>query len=150
MDEEKNLIKICDSSNNHSRKTLKYIYNPETDILGQGGFGQVLKVQIEKENPNEIKFYAIKVLSKKILKEDPDKKLSVLNEIKIHRTLQHEHICKFEHSFEDDKNVYILMEYCPCGTLLHFLKMRKRLEEIEIRFYMFQILKVLKYFLIQK
>ena len=150
MDETNNIIKICDSSHNHSRKTLKYIYNPETDILGKGGFGQVFKVQMEKENSNDIKFYAIKILSKNILIKDPDKKLSVLNEIKIHRNLQHEHICKFEHSFEDENNVYILMEYCPCGTLLNFLKMRRRLEEIEIRFYMFQILKVIKYFRIQK
>ena len=78
------------------------------------------------------------------MKEDQEKASIVLNEIRIHRSLRHEHICKYEHCFEDTDNVYILMEYCPNGTLLDLLKSRKKLEEIEIRFYIFQVLKVLK------
>ena len=34
-------------------------------------------------------------------------------EIKIHKTLSHRHIVKFEHFFEDSKNVYIILELCP-------------------------------------
>ena len=149
-EDEAHIIKICDSSNNHSRKTLKYRYNPETDFLGRGGYGKVYRVQIEKEFPSEVKTYAIKIFDKKILKEDKEKGDNVLNEIRIHRSLKHEHICKFEHSFEDKNNVYILMEYCPDGTLLNLLRKREKLTEIEIRFYMFQVLKVLKYFRLQK
>ena len=149
-DETQEFLKICDSSDLHSRKTLKYNYNPEKDILGQGGFGLVYKVHIEKEIPGDVRTYAIKIFSKKLLKEDQEKASIVLNEIRIHRSLRHEHICKYEHCFEDIDNVYILMEYCPNGTLLDLLKSRKKLEEIEIRFYMFQVLKVLKYFRIQK
>ena len=151
MEGEKiNIIKISDSSGNHSRRTLKYIYNPEKDILGQGGFGKVYKVYIEKEFQHDIKTYAIKIFSKKELKEDIDKASNVLNEIKIHRSLIHEHICKYEHSFEDKNNIYIIMEYCAEGTLLNYLKKRKKLEEVEIRFYMYQVLKALKYFKLQK
>ena len=151
MEEGKiNIIKISDSSGNHSRRTLKYVYNPEKDILGQGGFGKVYKVYLEKEFQNNIKTYAIKIFPKKELKEDIDKANNVLNEIKLHRSLIHEHICKYEHSFEDKNNVYIIMEYCAEGTLLNFLKKRKKLEEVEIRFYMYQVLKALKYFKLQK
>ena len=151
MEEVKiNIIKISDSSGNHSRRTLKYVYNPEKDILGQGGFGKVYKVYLEKEFQNNIKTYAIKIFPKKELKEDIDKANNVLNEIKLHRSLIHEHICKYEHSFEDKNNVYIIMEYCAEGTLLNFLQKRKKLEEVEIRFYMYQVLKALKYFKLQK
>ena len=136
-DETQEFLKICDSSDLHSRKTLKYNYNPEKDILGQGGFGLVYKVHIEKEIPGDVRTYAIKIFSKKLLKEDQEKASIVLNEIRIHRSLRHEHICKYEHCFEDTDNVYILMEYCPNGTLLDLLKSRKKLEEIEIRFYFF-------------
>ena len=35
-----------------------------------------------------------------------------MSEIKIHKTLKHEYIVKFEHFFEDTENVYILLELC--------------------------------------
>ena len=145
---EINFVKIYDSSNNHSRRTLKYIYNPETDFLGKGGYGKVFKVQLEKES--QMPTYAIKIIDKKILKKDKEIASIVLNEIRIHRSMKHKHICKFEHSFEDKNNIYILMEFCPYGTLLKFLKERQTLMEIEIRFYMFQVLNALRYFRIQK
>jgi len=33
-------------------------------------------------------------------------------EISIHRELEHKHIVRFEHFFEDKKNAYILLELC--------------------------------------
>ena len=33
-------------------------------------------------------------------------------EIKIHRTLRHTYVCKFERFFEDNTNVYIVLELC--------------------------------------
>ena len=148
---EKQLIKIekvCDSPKDKSRITLEYEFNPIVDLLGRGGFGEVYKVKLKKNLIQ--KNYAIKVFNKSNLSKDIERSLRVLNEIKIHRSLNHEYICKYEHSFEDRKNVYILMEYCGNGNLSSLLKTRYRLEEIEIRFYMFQVLIVLKYLRKQK
>ena len=147
--ETERIEKIFDSPRNKSRITITYEYNPVTDLLGKGGYGEVYKVKIIKNSIYQ-NYYAIKIFDKTNFIKDSDKSSRLLNEIKIHRSLIHEHICKYEHSFEDEKNVYILMEYCGNGTLASFLKSRIRLEEIEIRFYMFQVLLVLKYLRRQK
>jgi hypothetical protein len=36
-----------------------------------------------------------------------------MSEIKIHEELDHANIVKFRHNFEDNLNVYILLELCP-------------------------------------
>ena len=39
------------------------------------------------------------------------------SEIKIHSGLRHSHIVKFEKFFEDNENVYILLEVCTMQVL---------------------------------
>jgi serine/threonine protein kinase len=34
-------------------------------------------------------------------------------EVSIHKTLNHRHVVKLEHYFEDSVNAYILLELCP-------------------------------------
>ena len=41
----------------------------------------------------------------------------LLNEIKIHKSLDHANIVHFERFFEDKTNVYILLEVCPSQVL---------------------------------
>lgn len=36
----------------------------------------------------------------------------ILNEIELHRDLQHRHIVRFSHHFEDADNIYIFLELC--------------------------------------
>ncbi len=66
-------------------------------------------------------------------------KKKLLNEIKIHRALRHTHVVRFERFFEDDVNVYILLELCPNHTLMELVKRRKRLTETETQFYAWQL-----------
>lgn len=145
---EKSRIEIIkDSPKNKSRVTIEYQFDVEADLLGTGGYGEVYKVRKKKANMNQNEpEYALKIFNKANFIKDNEKGSRVLTEIKIQRSLNHEHIVKYEHSFEDKKNVYILMEYCGKGTLATLLKKRKHLEEYEIRYYMFQVLSVLKYF----
>ena len=67
------------------------------------------------------------------------------SEIKIHKSLFNANIVKFEHVFEDSQNVYILLEICKNKTLNEILKKRKTLMEIEVKFYLDQKLKAVKF-----
>ena len=69
----------------------------------------------------------------------------LMSEVKIHRSLQHTNIVKFEHFFEDNDYVYIVLEICTNQTLSDLLRRRKRLTEIEIQCYLLQVISALKY-----
>ncbi|MCQ2818280.1 MAG: protein kinase [archaeon] len=128
-------------SPNKSHIPLTFV---STADLGEGGFAKVYKV-ICKEDGKE---YALKVMLKEDLLKDKEKKLqTILNEIRIHRQLCHSNICKFELCFEDETNIYIVLEYCPNNSLFQFLKERgsECATEYEIKKYMFDVLKAMIY-----
>jgi len=52
------------------------------------------------------------VIDKTALSHDDRKKKKVEQELKIHKGLEHENIVDFKHFFEDNKNIYILLELC--------------------------------------
>lgn len=106
--------------------------------LGEGGFARCFQV---KDNGGQI--FAAKTIAKRALSEKSQKKL--LGEIKIHRSLDHPNVCRFVDCFEDQSNVYILLEICSNGSLMNMLKARKRLTEPEARFYATQIIGAVKY-----
>jgi len=109
-------------------------------LLGKGGFARCYEVLDEETNH----YSAVKVIPKKnLIKSRAKQKL--ISEIKIHKSVHHENIVNFEHYFEDAENVYILIELCPNQTLNDLLKRRKRLTELEVQYYVLQIVKALKY-----
>jgi serine/threonine protein kinase len=40
----------------------------------------------------------------------------MLSEIKLHRQSKHKNICELEKAFEDEENVYMLLELCSNGV----------------------------------
>ena len=66
-------------------------------------------------------------------------------EIKIQRLLQHPNVVKFERSFEDDNDIYILLEMCRNQTLNDLLKRRTTITELEARCYLVQLISGVKY-----
>ena len=64
----------------------------------------------------EKKQYAIKIIEKSKL-SDERKKKKMEAELQIHMRLNHKNIVQFKHFFEDDKNIYILMELCEKRSL---------------------------------
>ena len=109
-------------------------------FLGKGGFARVY----EFINLDSKQQYAGKIIEKHSLTKSRFRQ-KLMSEIKIHRSLDHTNIVKFEHFFEDPENVYILLELCPNQTLSELLKRRKRLTEIEAQCYLLQLILALKY-----
>ena len=63
------------------------------------------------------------------------------SEIHTHQAAVHQHIVRFERTFEDAKNHYVLMELCENQTLYDVLKRRGRLLEPEAKYYMLQLIR---------
>lgn len=59
-------------------------------------------------------------------------------EIKIQKKLDHPHVIRLFHSFEDKDNVYLILEYAENGNLFFYLRKRKKMSEKEAFVYFFQ------------
>ena len=57
--------------------------------------------------------------------------------------MNHPNIIKFKESFSDDKDHYILTDYCPGGNLFTLVRKRKKLTETEIKYYIIQLVSAL-------
>ncbi|KAJ3127555.1 Cell cycle serine/threonine-protein kinase cdc5/MSD2 [Physocladia obscura] len=112
-------------------------------LLGEGGFARCYQVTGPSGEP-----LAAKIIRKDSLKTQKQK-AKLFAEIKIHQTMNHPAIVAFNHVFEDDENVYIILELCENGasswTMVEFLKTRKRLSEPETRYYMHHLLNAVNY-----
>lgn len=108
-------------------------------FLGEGGFARCFQMKDASG-----KIYAAKTVAKASIKNEKTK-TKLLLEIKIHKLLKHPNIVNFVDCFEDDVNVYILLEICPNQLLMELLKTRKRVLEPEVRFFMVQIVGAIKY-----
>lgn len=105
-----------------------YIY---MDIIGSGSFSEVYLCQNEKYNH----FFAIKRVTKK------DKVKVAENEIDALISLIHPSIVKLYQTFTDTNCQYLVMEYCPKGTIKEMKKMNRE----KFIFYAKQLVEVLKY-----
>jgi len=60
------------------------------------------------------------------------------NEIKIQKQLDHPHIVKLHHYFQDKENVYLVLEYAENNNLFFYLRKKKKLSEREAFFFFSQ------------
>lgn len=109
-------------------------------FLGKGGFARCYEFCSTETR----KLTASKIVPKASLTKSRAKQ-KLMTEIKIHRSLHHPNIVGFEHFFEDQENVYILLELCTNQTMNELLRRRKRLQELEVQCYLQQIISALNY-----
>lgn len=84
----------------------KYSYINE---LGSGGFGSVF---LAKENVSN-RFVAIKQL----LNTDKEEQANIIHEIEMVSKFDHPNIVNYYHHFWRDDELFLVMEYCPGGSL---------------------------------
>ena len=125
------------SNSSEKEKLRKYI---KGKLLGKGGFAKCYELICKENN----KVFAAKMISRSSITTERLRQ-KLLSEIKIHKSLHHQHIVSFEHVFEDNKNVYILLELCQNQTLNELFERRKRLTEVEVQCYMIHLIKALQY-----
>jgi serine/threonine-protein kinase ULK/ATG1 len=109
--------------------------------IGEGSFSSVYKgINI---NTNE------EVAVKKINKKGLDSMRSYIDrEIELMKGLNHKNILKLYdviyNNCNEEENIYLILEYCPCGDLSHFLN-KKGINEIKSKMFLKQIAEGLKY-----
>lgn len=93
-------------------------------ILGSGAFGKVYKV---KHKVSE-KEFALKVVTKNMIRKYKMEK-QIENEVRIMYSLAHPNIISLYNHFEDNDNIYLILELSEQGQLYDKIKDKKRLDE---------------------
>lgn len=70
----------------------------------------------------------------------------ITNEIRIYKAIKNRFVITFHHFFEKDGNFYLIFDLHRNGTLEKMIEARKRLHQVEVCYYMKQIISVLQYF----
>ena len=104
--------------------------------LGKGGFAICYKCCGIKDK--KIKIYAAKEID---VENSPKDKIE--NEILIYKELRHKNIVKLYDNFSYNKKYYLMFEYCENKDLSSLLKKRRKLKEIEVQYYIYQLIQAL-------
>lgn len=79
-------------------------------VIGKGSYAKVLLVRYKKDE----QVYAMKVLKKKHI-ADLNLQDKIMTERKVLASLNHPFLVKLYFSFQDEKKLYFVIEYCPGG-----------------------------------
>ena len=149
MRESKHFTSKESSNKNISQSFSKsgIIIDPDTKIkyrkgkkIGGGGFGEVYEfIDIETNKKR-----AAKIIPNSRIDNDPQSNIAYNNEYKFNTHLDFKYICKCYSTFKDNQNAYFILDYQPNKTLSELLHKRK-LSEIEIKHYCFELLLAIEY-----
>jgi len=102
-------------------------------MLGKGGFARCYEVTDMQTDRK----YACKAISKLRIAK-PHQREKIVNEVELHKSIKHRFVVDFQGYFEDEENVYILLELCSRKSMVQLLKQRRTLTEPEVRYFIHQ------------
>lgn len=108
--------------------------------LGKGGFGEVLLCRHKKTNS----LYAMKTMEKTHIVTNSNIERAV-EERSILQSMDHPFCVRLVFAFQDDKSLYLVMNYVSGGNLYNRLKTLKKFPEEQIQFYAAEIAAALEY-----
>ena len=104
------------------------------DCLGAGSFGKVFKVRMKTNG----EIYAMKVINKNFLIRNHQLRYAI-TECNVLKQVKSPFILTLYYSFQTEKNLYMILDYCPGGDLnFHILK--DTFEEDDAKFYVAELI----------
>lgn len=108
--------------------------------LGKGAFGRVV---LGTNKTIADKFAAVKIMSKDSM--SPEDMTAARREIDIMRKLQHRNIVQFYDVFDENNNLYVIIEYLRGGELFTRIQKKTMYSERDARDLVFILLSALKH-----
>jgi len=102
-------------------------------VLGKGSYGEV---ELAKHKSNG-RLFALKKIDKNNI-ANLNVKTTLAREVLVHKRLVHDNIIRLYNSFEDERYIYLVLEYAPSGTLFHYIRGKKKLTEDEAFYFFIQ------------
>jgi len=111
------------------------------NLLGRGASGVVYEYTHLRSGQKR----AIKIIHKAFIRNNIRLTRRLEEELRIVQLVRHEHIVNYITHFDDDQSWYIVLDLCKYQSLAEMLKRRERLIELEIRYFVKQIVQAFVY-----
>lgn len=107
--------------------------------LGTGTFGRVKLAQyVGADERFKQNYFAIKIMKKRVLAKQKQA-AHIKSEISLLASLSHPFIVNLVNNFDDDKKIYLVLEFVAGGELFSLFKFQEKLSNEEAKFYCAQI-----------
>ncbi|XP_068627107.1 serine/threonine-protein kinase ULK3 [Battus philenor] len=113
-----------------------------TEKLGSGSYSTVYKA-LTKVGARSV--VAIKCVDKSRVKHSGAAVDNLITEIRLLKTLTHPHIVHMKQFTWDDRNIYIILEYCCGGDLSKYIHRYGRVPEKQVLYFLQQLASALKF-----